>query len=218
MRRVELAGKKYGRLTATRRVGRDKYRRSLWECQCECGNTIVVDSGSLASGNTRSCGCLMRDTNRRLVAERSTTHGLSRSSTYRIWAKMIERCENRRSKTYSDYGARGIKVCDRWRESFENFLSDMGPRSPGMTIERNDNDGDYCPENCRWATRKEQNNNKRNSRVLECNGKRQTVARWSEELGISSKTIFTRLYNGWSIEAALHTRKLKPWEARRITE
>ncbi len=213
---TDLTGQKFARLTAIRRTGRDKHRVSLWECRCECGNTVVVRLNSLTDGNTKSCGCFMRDNNRLLMTRHNTTHGLSYSPTYRIWAKMKERCENQRAKAYVNYGARGIAICERWH-SFENLLADMGPRPSGMTIERKDNNGDYRPENCIWATTKEQGNNKRNNHILEFNGKRKTVSQWGEEIGVNYKTIFTRLHNGWSIEDALTTRKLKPWEHKRAT-
>lgn len=154
---------------------------------------------ALRNGDSRSCGCFNRDVHRELWKERWTTHGhASRgeySPTYRVWVNLQTR------KRHQKYD--GITVCERWRDSFETFLADMGERPEGLTIDRIDNDKGYEPGNCRWATQKEQQNNRRNNRLITVNGRTQTLAQWAEETGFNRKTISRRLDLGWSAEKAL---------------
>jgi len=152
-------GKRYGRLTVIRRSDKATYRGASWLCRCDCGMKTVVASCHLRKGDTRSCGCLRVDVGRELL----TTHGLyyERMSEYWTWNDMIRRCYSPKRKRYPDYGGRGIRVCKRWRESFANFFADMGPRPKRLTLERKNNDGNYTPKNCCWATRKQQVHNRR---------------------------------------------------------
>jgi len=198
----DLTGQSFGRLTAIVTVGKSRHGKYLWKCCCSnCGTRVVAISGDLTSGKTLSCGCLSRER----VVERNSSHGLAGTRTYRIWAMMIQRCTNPTMvNSWSNYGGRGIKVCERWLHSFENFLKDMGhPPSSKHSIERINNNGDYEPENCCWATRKEQSNNKRSSVFITYQGKTQTVSQWAEELGVNHGMIRHRLKAGVPTEQAL---------------
>jgi hypothetical protein len=168
-----LVGQRFGRLLVTARAENDKHGHTRWSCQCDCGQVHVVAGLSLRKGSTRSCGCLGRETaaaNGRAaapkVAAAKTKHGhaVARTPEYAVWKTMRQRCLNQACEDYHLYGGRGITVCERWSD-FAAFFADMGPRpTPKHSIDREDNDGNYEPGNCRWATAKEQANNKRNSR------------------------------------------------------
>jgi hypothetical protein len=191
---IDIAGNVYNRLTVISYAGKNKNNQSLWNCICECGTEKITVGYALKSGNTKSCGCYDIEK----VRERFTKHGHNRgkgktSSEYRSWQGMKERCTNPNLKQYSDYGGRGITVCDRWLNSFENFLEDMGMKpSKNHSIDRIDNNLGYSKENCRWATRTEQANNRRersNSRYLTCNGITKPMPYWVKEWGISENVL-----------------------------
>lgn len=186
----------------------DKHQ-ALWLCRCDCGKETTVRGSDLRSGGRKSCGCLLLESRR---FRRARTHGEARdkkeSREYIIWCGMKQRCQSPNSPRFADYGGRGITVCDEWRESFPNFLRDMG-RSNGLSLDRIDNDKGYSPENCRWATTKQQNNNRRQHRMIECFGVRKSLTEWSEYVGLKFDTIFMRLKRGWSVDDALMTPQLR---------
>ena len=192
----DLTGKVFGRLTVlrrdTERHGSDKKRRAFWICRCECGNEVSVVTDALRNGDTRSCGCYKRE---KAISD-NTTHGLSNHKLYSIWGGMIQRCENQSSQAYDDYGARGISVCEEWRNDFKAFY-DWATNSgyaEGLTIDRVDVNGGYSPSNCRWATPKEQANNRRSNVFVDYDGCRMSATELAAKLGISTYAV-TRNYN-----------------------
>lgn len=194
---VDLEGQNFGRLTVLGHVGRrGNGRHAHWLCRCECNNEAIVQGKHLRSGHTQSCGCWRRDV--------QTTHGQApgsgRSKTYAIWNRMVDRCTNPAATCFHRYGGRGIMVCPQWRR-FENFFADMGARpSLQHSLDRIDNDGNYEPSNCRWATPREQANNTSRNRKLTWQGRTQTIAEWSRELGIKYSTLNNRRHKNYTIE------------------
>ena len=204
-KKIDLTGQVFDRLTVVEFAGKDKRGKILWSCRCVCGKEKAVRSDRLKSGATRSCGCLQREAVAR-IQEENITHGHARrgnvTKTRQAWNHMKQRCYNPKDTGYKHYGGRGIQVCDRWLDSFENFLEDMGEVPYRLTLERVNNNGNYEPGNCKWTTQKRQQNNRRNNKIIEFNGKTHTMSEWADILGINSATLKKRLRN-WSIERAL---------------
>lgn len=199
-----MAGKRFGRLLVIERDGQDKSGAASWACRCDCGAIKTVSGNSLRRGATSSCGCLSRE----IASKCSRTHGASRGAggaktiEYALWSAMRQRCTNPAHPKFHRYGGRGINVCDRWQD-FANFLADMGPQPPGMTIERKDNDGPYSPSNCRWAPMSEQARNRSTSILWTHEGRTMCLSEWARHFGIHIATVQARIRKGASIEDAL---------------
>lgn len=195
---IDISGNKYSKLTVISYMG-----ISYWKCQCECGNISRVKTGDLKNGNTKSCGCTTKN----------TKHNLSKTSEYVAWTDMKGRCNNSNYKNYKDYGGRGIKVHERWLNSFENFIEDMGNKpSKNYSLDREDNDGDYTPDNCRWVTIREQNLNKRNTLLFEYNNVAKPLSKWCEELNLNYREIKRRIKTKkWDINMVLSIPTSKPY-------
>ena len=207
-----LDGHVFGRLTVLRRGGINEHKKIMWECACLCGRVCLVRGDGLRRGSTSSCGCLQRE----MTARRRTTHGHCsgeiRTATYTTWASMLNRCCNPNHKSFYNYGGRGITVCDRWMESFENFLDDMGERPANLTLERKNNESGYSKSNCRWATKTEQSRNRRTAVFIELSGISLMAEEWSRRLGIKVMTIWSRSMRGKSAKEILRpftTKRLK---------
>jgi len=184
------------------------HNKPQWICRCDCGNIKSVRSDALKSGSTVSCGCFSKEQTKRNLD--CTVHGHAKSSgksrTWYCWQNMKRRCYDPRSVGYAFYGARGITVCQRWRQSFTSFLADMGECPDKLTIERIDNNKGYSPSNCRWATQKEQSNNRRlnkDARLITMDGKTQHLAAWCREVNLSYNLVCARLHKGWDEIKAL---------------
>lgn len=202
-------GQKYGRITILEIFPYEKsmgsQRNGLVVCDCSPDKPYQMNIYNLGTGHTKSCGCFSQER----AVETNTTHGYSKKDIYSIFHKMIARCYKEEVKNYHNYGGRGIKVCDRWLEpngqGFLNFLEDMGERpSKNHSIDRINVNGNYEPSNCRWATPKEQANNKQYHRFITANGKTQNLSQWSKEIGIESSVILGRLKLGWTEETAIN--------------
>lgn len=193
--RKELKGQRFGKLLVIEEDGRIG-SNVAWICKCDCGNVTRVRANSLLTGNTTSCGCGR--------IEAITKHNMTNTKLFNVWRTMKERCNNKSYRQYKDYGGRGISLCDEWEE-FKPFMewSLENGYKEGLSIDRIDNDGNYCPENCRWTTVRVQSRNRRANRILEYGGEKHCVAEWSEILGVRANTIFWRLSQGWSTEEAL---------------
>lgn len=197
----DLTGKRFTRLLVIKMV--DDIRPVSWLCKCDCGTEKVLSGKVLKNGHTKSCGCL----NIERTGNLNRKHGASVPSsplysTFNIWMGMLDRCRRKSRKDYRHYGGRGIKVDPRWNV-FETFLEDMGPRPGNLSIERIDTNGNYCKENCRWATQLEQVNNARSNRKITFNGKTQNMSQWAREVGMEYDTLRQRLDLGWDSERAL---------------
>lgn len=189
---LDLTGHKYGRLRVLSFAGRDGSNKLRWLCRCDCGNETSVRGNSLRTGNTQSCGCYELEQ----IKKANFKHGHSqRSKTYNSWVSMKDRCYRETHKDYLLYGGRGITVCKRWRNSFLNFLEDMGIRPDGMTLDRIDSNGNYEPSNCRWSPPEIQNRNTSKNVNITHNRKTQCLKDWADELGLNYCTVVNRIHS-----------------------
>lgn len=197
----DLTDQKFGRLIVIKRA-KNKKGRTAWLCQCECGKKAVVLSHSLISGNTQSCGCLNREISAIINKQQKTTHGKTHTKLYDVWRGIKARCFNKNNHAYKDYGGRGITVCDEWKNDFVAFetWANANGYSKELSIDRINVNGNYCPENCRWATMKEQNLNTRRCHYIVFRGEKKALIEWAKEFGISRETIAFRLNAGWPLE------------------
>lgn len=198
-RPINLVGHRFGRLTALARSGTDASGRVVWSCRCDCGATLDVRQNALRKGNTMSCGCMRAD----MMSERNTRHGMRHHPLYSLWKNMRARCQNPRIEAFRWYGGRGIAVCERWND-FAAFLADMEPRPAGTTLDHRDANGPYSPDNCRWATPKEQALNLRSTILIELDGVVDSMSGWARRLGVGEKTVRRRHRRGERIDRPLY--------------
>ncbi len=196
---LDRAGVKYGRLTALHVSHYNIRQQAYWMCRCDCGTEMPVFGGNLTSLAVKSCGCYSRDHPAHLIHGQSPNGSHTRE--YDTWISMRSRVLNPKNKRYKHYGERGITICSRW-DDFRNFFADMGKRPRGLTLHRSDNDGNYCPENCVWATSETQARAKTNTRWVTCWGRTQSLADWADDCLLPYSTIHARLGAGWAPEKA----------------
>lgn len=207
MRLIDLKGQRFGKLTVLERACPERKGKVYWVCRCDCGNYTVVAGDNLKSGNTKGCGCMQVEGARKV----NKKHGRTGTKLYKAWDSMRQRCYNPQKDHYEDYGGRGISVCDEWANDFSSFCD--WAMSHGynekLTLDRIDVDGNYCPENCRWSTMKEQQNNRRSNHLLTYKNETHTMMEWSEILGVSYSALKKRIYKGMSTEEAFESLKGK---------
>lgn len=208
--RTDLTGKKFHRLTALRHVGISRDGTYIWRFACECGSETEAIGSRVVNGHTKSCGCYNRD--RMKISGKSlgisnVTHGSTKTKEYRAWAAMRARCTKETHKSYASYGGRGITVCDRWSDSFENFIADMGlAPSKGFSLDRIDNDKGYSPDNCRWATRVVQASNTRTNKYVEIGADRLSIAEAVRKYGMAKySAVLERIKAGMDPISAIMT-------------
>lgn len=202
MPRKPIEGNRYGRVLVVSYAGLNKDHIATYLCRCECGKEWVTSGVRIRQGRVNSCGCKR--------TEHFITHGqcrgISYAPEYNIWRSMLARCKNPNLECYANYGGRGITVCDRWQESFEDFIADVGSRpSPLHTLDRIDNNAGYEPGNVRWATQDEQNRNKRSNHFLTIDNRTQCVTDWAREFGVPISCFYGRTRRGWAPEEAIRT-------------
>lgn len=212
LKNINLEGRIFGRLLVLN-LKKEIKGFICWECKCDCGKKIFVRNYSLLNGNTKSCNCLQKDITIKNNSKK-VTHGISNTKFYYAYFDLLRRCYNIKHKSYKDYGGRGINVCEQWKNSFENFKNDMyesylkhvkefGKKQ--TTIDRINTNGNYCKENCRWTTYKEQGRNKRNNHLISYKNKTKSMTEWAEQYNLSVYSLYQRLKANWSLEKALTT-------------
>lgn len=203
----DITGETFGVLSVVSRMTEnDASGSARWLCLCECGEVRVIAGTGLRAGRHKSCGCKSP----RFVSSRTKLRGIAGTPTYNSWAGMLHRCSSAaKGKERRNYFEKGVRVCDRWHD-FANFIADMGERPAGTSIDRIDGSRGYSPDNCRWATSKQQANNTAANHLVTLRGKTQTVAQWAEEVGVKQNTLLYRLRRGTPPEKALSKKYLTP--------
>lgn len=215
---LRLTGQRFGRLLVLKEAERLKPNVRRWHCVCDCGNEKTVNQECLRSGNVRSCGCMQAEHRAKISRfSRKTQNGLSNHPLFVTWHNMMDRCYNPKCKSFKNYGARGISVCKRWHQ-VENFIADMGKKPfSDATVERKNNDDNYCPENCIWASRTVQTRNRRNTRRVILNGINCSLPELAEQYGIPLRIVRARLDRYcWPLERALTTPVLTASQVARL--
>lgn len=209
IKRVDLVGQKFGRLTVIKSIG-SKNQQHIWLCKCECGKETISNTNRLKSGWKRSCGCIQKEQLAKRNKE-NAKHGLNNHPLHGVWHNMKDRCYRELCSEYQRYGGRGITVCDEWLHDFQAFYdwAITHGYTKGLTIDRIDNDGNYEPNNCRWATQKEQQNNRSTNHHLTYNGKTMTISEWADELSVPAYMIRNRVKKGMPIEKILYKGDLR---------
>ena len=197
---IDLTGARFGKLTVIEQA-ESKNGKTRWACLCDCGVTTCVRSSHLRNGRAKSCGCSA------FGNDNSTKHGMYGTRIYTSWCQMKARCLNPKATNYKNYGARGITVYKEWVDNFAAFRDWAVTHgyADNLTLDRVDVNGNYCPENCRWATPKEQGNNRRDNKLLTYKGETRTQQEWAELKGLTKGTLYGRLRRGWTVERALDT-------------
>lgn len=196
----DLSGKRFGRLLVLNVSQRKQGVHILWVCRCDCGKRTTKTAHGLLHGTTRSCGCLYKESRGKAQLKHGGAAGSKPRPEYAVWIAAKMRCFNQKDPAYHNYGGRGITVCDEWKNDFGRFIADMGPCPPKMTLERIDNDGNYEPRNCRWASRAAQGLNRRNNTFYTFNGVTKTRKEWIAELQIPDPTFCYWIRKGMTFE------------------
>ena len=204
----DLTGQKFGHLLVLERAENricKSQKIVCWKCKCDCGNIAIVQASNLITGNSTNCGCIRKKHSIEGARKKNTKHNQSHNRIYFIWQSMKDRCYNSNNKNYKNYGGRNITVCNEWKNDFilfYNWAMNNGYKED-LTIDRIDVNGNYEPNNCRWATIKQQENNKRNNHILYYNNEKHNITEWASILGINRNIIYDRLRYGWTVEKAL---------------
>ena len=206
--KANLVGKKFGRWLVVEECGRNKYKNVLWKCVCDCGNEKIISTPNLTRGKSKSCGCYSKE----MASKKFSTHGLRHTQLYRVWAGIKDRTNPNNHNCKDNYRKLSVQMCEEWRNDFmafynwsiENgYVEEKLPSGRNkLTIDRIDTNGNYCPENCRWATNKEQMNNQTTNKLITYNGETKTLSQWCDTLGLQYSCTNNRLFNGWDIERA----------------
>lgn len=202
----DLTGQRFGRLVVLGRNGSDKWKNVTWSCKCDCGNDVVVSGSYLRNGETKSCGCLQKE----IAKKRMSTHGCTKTRLYRVWAGIKSRCYNPNSCNYQYYGAKGVEMCELWKNNFDAFKEwafnngyDENAQAQECTVDRIDNSLSYSPSNCRISNHTVQCNNQTSNKIFSYNGKTMTMAEWARIFGIKYTTLRARIRRGVPFEDAI---------------